>query len=179
LNNPVEISWSGGNLSGFVQISLINVTTNSIALQIDVIENTGEYVWIVGDGLAGTGDIYRFYIQEYPWPPSTWAYGSDFTISDTCIDIVFGCTDSTACNFNLLATDDDGSCLPDANGDGICDSMCPEDLDLDGFVTITDLLLILSEFGCTSSCSNDVNQDGFVTVEDLLLILSVFGTTCE
>ena len=54
-----------------------------------------------------------------------------------------------------------------------------EDLNLDGYITISDLLLILSEFGCTSSCSNDVNQDGYVTVDDLLLILSVFGNTCE
>ena len=38
-------------------------------------------------------------------------------------DEVPGCTDMAACNYNMLATDDDGSCdFADADGDGICDS---------------------------------------------------------
>jgi len=45
-------------------------------------------------------------------------------------------------------------------------------------VTVQDLLLVLSEFGCSFSCENDINQDGNVTVDDLLLILGAFGSTC-
>ena len=38
-------------------------------------------------------------------------------------DEVLGCTDMAACNYNSMATDDDGSCdFADADGDGICDS---------------------------------------------------------
>ena len=38
-------------------------------------------------------------------------------------DEVPGCTDMAACNYNMMATDDDGSCdFADADGDGICDS---------------------------------------------------------
>lgn len=38
-------------------------------------------------------------------------------------DEVLGCTDMAACNYNMMATDDDGSCdFDDADGDGICDS---------------------------------------------------------
>ena len=70
-------------------------------------------------------------------------------------------------------------CLNDFNGDGVCDSICPEDLNSDGYITIQDILLILSEFGCTSLCENDINQDGFVTVDDLLQVLSEFGNTCS
>jgi len=55
---------------------------------------------------------------------------------------------------------------------------CLTDLSDDGAVTVQDLLLVLSEFGCVFSCENDVNQDGNVTVDDLLLILGAFGSTC-
>ena len=70
-------------------------------------------------------------------------------------------------------------CINDINGDGVCDTLCSEDLNSDGAVSVQDLLLVLSEFGCASSCSHDVNQDGYVTVADILLILSVFGDICE
>ena len=56
---------------------------------------------------------------------------------------------------------------------------CPEDLNGDGFISIVDLLLILSDFGCLLLCESDINQDGSVAVDDLLIVLSVFGNTCE
>jgi hypothetical protein len=56
---------------------------------------------------------------------------------------------------------------------------CPADLNSDGSISVQDLLLLLSEFGCVSSCVNDINQDGFVAVDDILILLSVFGNTCE
>jgi len=59
-----------------------------------------------------------------------------------------GCMDSTAGNYNPYVTEDDGSC-----GD-----MCNDD---------------------ESSCTTDVNSDGFVNVSDLLILLSEFGISCE
>jgi V8-like Glu-specific endopeptidase len=70
-------------------------------------------------------------------------------------------------------------CINDINGDGICDPLCSEDINSDGIVSVQDLLLVLSEFGCISLCENDVNQDGYVTVDDILLLLSEFGNICE
>ena len=125
-----------------------------------------------------------------------------------------GCTDSSACNYDDSATEDDGSCIVndecgvcggdgipegycycygnqldslgvcggdceyDLNNDGVCDPLCPADISGDGAVTVQDLLLVLSEFGCSVSCENDVTQDGYVAVDDLLLILGAFGSTC-
>ena len=63
--------------------------------------------------------------------------------------------------------------------DSLCASTCIEDLDSDGYITIQDLLLILSDFGCVSSCENDITEDGFVSVYDVLIVLSGFGNACE
>ena len=63
--------------------------------------------------------------------------------------------------------------------DSLCASTCVEDLNSDGYITIQDVLLVLSDFGCVSSCENDVTQDGFVSVDDILLVLSEFGNACE
>jgi hypothetical protein len=193
LGDAVLISWTGGNPSVEIGISLINVTSNTSLGLIAMVDNTGGYLWEVEGMAAGTGTLYRFYIQEYPYPPSSWSYGNEFTVVDDCVDVITGCTDSSACNYDSTSSEDDGSCLytvdalgicggdclEDSNNDGVCDATCPEDLNSDGFITIQDLLLILSEFGCDTSCLNDATQDGNVAVDDLLLILSAFGNACD
>ena len=55
---------------------------------------------------------------------------------------------------------------------------CGEDVDNDGFVTVGDILIVLTEYGCATGCLNDVNLDGVVSVLDILLILGAFGTDC-
>ena len=55
---------------------------------------------------------------------------------------------------------------------------CPEDVDGDGNVTVSDLLAILSEFGCSTGCQYDINQDGIVGVGDILEVLAAFGDAC-
>ena len=56
---------------------------------------------------------------------------------------------------------------------------CPEDVDEDGLVTVSDLLLVLGEFGCTADCGReDISGDGMVTVNDLLDLLGSFGDPC-
>ena len=55
---------------------------------------------------------------------------------------------------------------------------CGEDVDNDGLVTVVDILLVLTEYGCVTECLNDINMDGFVNVSDILMILAAFGTEC-
>jgi Ca2+-binding EF-hand superfamily protein len=55
---------------------------------------------------------------------------------------------------------------------------CAADLDNDGFITVTDILLLLGEFGCSTNCSFDLDADGIIGVSDILAILAVFGTEC-
>ena len=59
-----------------------------------------------------------------------------------------------------------GTCtIIDANGDGVN--------------SVSDILLVLAEFGCTSGCTADVTGDGNVSVSDLLSLLSGFGEACN
>jgi Ca2+-binding EF-hand superfamily protein len=55
---------------------------------------------------------------------------------------------------------------------------CPGDWNNDGIVSISDMLLVLSEFGCAESCNYDMNGNGSVTTTDILQMLSLFGSTC-
>jgi hypothetical protein len=171
LGDEVLISWSGGNPNSAIYISLINVTTNTSEGSIDIVDNTGEYLWVISDVIAGTGVVYRFYIQDYPWPPNSWSYGSDFIILDDCYDIVYGCTDSLAPNYDVDATINDGSCE-------FVSCACPEDVNGDGVLSVPDILVLLADFSCLSECSADINGDDATNVQDLLLLLAVFGTSC-
>ena len=58
-----------------------------------------------------------------------------------------GCTDPEAGNFNPLATVDDGSCGEACNTNS--DSICETDIDNDGLISVSDLLLLLGDFGST------------------------------
>jgi len=58
---------------------------------------------------------------------------------------------------------------------------CPGDLDGDSQVTLTDLSILLANFGAPSGAlpeDGDLDGDGDVDLTDLSLLLSVFGTVC-
>jgi hypothetical protein len=59
------------------------------------------------------------------------------------------------------------------------DQACPGDMDNDGVVTVADMLLVLTDFGCVGNCPMDINGDGSTNVTDVLLVLSAFGTVCN
>jgi len=46
-------------------------------------------------------------------------------------------------------------------------------------VNVTDLTMLLGEYGCLSDCENDLSDDGQITSTDVSLFLQMFGTTCE
>ena len=52
---------------------------------------------------------------------------------------------------------------------------CPEDINGDGVVNITDLLALLSAWGSCAGCPEDINGDGVVNITDLLALLSAWG----
>ena len=77
-----------------------------------------------------------------------------------------GCTDESAGNYSPLATIDDGSCGEPCSPGG--DSSCPTDITGDGFVNVSDLLELLSDFGAECiieviefTCGDPMNYHGY------------------
>ena len=138
--------------------------------------------------------------------PEAINYNPLATVDDgSCIVDTPGCTDPNACNYNTEATSDDGSCtypdsfetscgtctydcdgtcLADADGDGICDTCecpgCQDEAACNYDATATDPGACFYPdpgFNCdgTSLCLEDLNGNGAIEVGDVLLILSEFG----
>ncbi len=96
------------------------------------------------------------------------------TDDGSCLFEVLGCTYEAALNFVSNATVDDGSCLFPTIG--VLGCTYPEasnynvNADSDNGSCLFDLV---------SSCPEDVNSDGLVDVTDFLQLLGAFGTSCE
>jgi len=138
--------------------------------------------------LAGHPDVIS--IGSYS-PNGSNGYGSYATAAGMSIgaiqvnEIVSGCTEETACNYNSEANVDDGSCIqagcmdPDACNydedagceDGSCDdSCCPgPGCCSEGMYWDWDSL------ACYISKPADINLDGCVELNDLLGLLSAYG----
>lgn len=70
----------------------------------------------------------------------------------------------------------------DNNCDGIIDENeahpCPGDFNFDGQISVDDLLVFLTDFGCLVDCDADFTGDSSVDIQDLLGFLAVFGDAC-
>jgi len=65
------------------------------------------------------------------------------------------------------------------NGGNTIADVCPDcpDINGDGYVNVSDLLVVIDQWGLTNSPA-DVNQDGIVNVSDLLMVVGNWGE-CE
>ncbi|MHC4428803.1 MAG: dockerin type I domain-containing protein, partial [Planctomycetota bacterium] len=108
-----------------------------------------------------------------------WFY-KEFRIAD-----VAGIANTSQFQVRFTASDLGGGSVIEAGVDGVqivsrgCDGSIPEDLDGDGMVSTSDLLILLSAWGpCPDPpdpCPADFDGDGSVGTSDLLQLLSAWG----
>ena len=152
-------------------------------------------------GLTGTGN-WTFEVVNGWATSANVAYDVAFTFNGICTaNLVPGCTDPNACNYDATATVEDssctyapnyftctGDCVNDSDGDGVCDELevpgCTDPEACNYNQNATDNVgceLPESGFDCDgnplSSCPEDLNENGLVEIGDMLLLLSDFG--CE
>ena len=173
VGSDAEIGWSITQYNGWALVSGALDSYENICLE------DGCYPFNMydgnGDGWIETTITISYTLTNEVIFSGTLEYGNveslNIQIGDS-IECSFACTDPTACNFNPLVDTDDGSCE-------YTSCACIGDINGDGTITVADLLIVLSDFGCTSDCMADVDGDGFVTVADLLALLAAYGETCE
>jgi len=84
-----------------------------------------------------------------------------------------GCTTNSALNYNPAATIDDGSCSYPAPIEGCT---YPGATNYDSAATSDNGSCI---FSSTTPCPEDINNDGIIAVSDLLLFIAAYGNTCN
>ncbi len=185
---PAETSWTVSDENGATVMSGGSYSNAETTYVSSECLTYGCYTLTVNDSF-GDGMSYNNVVGDYVLTNSYGdvlamiVEGGDFgseAIHQFCIEFdgVSGCIEMDACNYDSNATEP-AACIYPVEGfdcDGI--SLCPLDLNSNGTVEVSDLLIILADFGCTSDCVGDVNGDGFVTVADVLSILSSFGDPC-
>lgn len=85
---------------------------------------------------------------------------------------VGGCTYPAACNYDSSATADDGSC--EFTSCVVLGCTYPGAENFDSLATDDDGSCTFAESGCVG----DLNGDGLIATSDLLVFLSLFGTSC-
>jgi hypothetical protein len=86
------------------------------------------------------------------------------------VEDVEGCTYSTAVNYFEMATSDDGSCLFPG-----CMDLEALNYSVHFNVPSKDCVYALQ----TTDCEGDISGDGVVNVSDLLVLLANFGIECK
>jgi len=103
-----------------------------------------------------------------------------FNVPDGYVDISGDCNDQLDTVFpGAPGTGEgiDNNCDNEITGDENFPS-CIGDFDDDMLRTVSDLTVLLAEFGCTLDCEADLTNDGQVTAQDISAFLSVFGFSC-
>ena len=84
---------------------------------------------------------------------------------------IWGCTYEGAANFAVYADVENGSCVYAGCTD-------PAALNHYPFITVDDGSCVYGEVG-DPTCPSDIDQDGAVTTSDLLIMLTEFGSICD
>ncbi|MDE0979192.1 MAG: endonuclease [Flavobacteriales bacterium] len=163
--------WNGDPGTGWDVAGTSSATTNHTLIRKPTVSTGNAGDWTPSAGTSE--DDSEWLVLEMDNWDDVGAHAADAVCdpSSNETDDVLGCYYTAACNFNEAATQDDGSCefescvllgctylyalnySEEANDDdGTCifgntEGECASDINMDGTVSVSDLLLLLTEFG--------------------------------
>jgi chitinase len=163
-DNQAQTPYLTGNNGLDTFVSFDDTTSVSLkASFINLFNLRGAIIWeITGDYLEtapGSGII-----SETPL-----ANRLNEVFCEGFVPVIPGCMNPEAMNYNVLANEEDGSCI-------LHGCMYPSALNYNPQATIDDLSCI---FEAAAGCAADINGDGSVNVADLLIFTSEYGSACE
>jgi hypothetical protein len=148
---------NGGNIlvNDFVGVAIF--VTGEILQEQNTIDENGRILISQFTTNGGVDACYNFQIRRFnedgtPFDPPGPETSEFYQYTNQCINIPEPQLESLACIF---------------------------DLDDNGQVSISDLLILLTLYGCNSNCLIDLNGDGDTGFEEVASFLSVFNQTCE
>jgi hypothetical protein len=197
VNIPISAVISGDD-TGLLNQIIISVETPDFHNDIIGVEN-------ILIGMNSSGAFSETYITApdcgstlYSNLETYWGYDIDMVLSIAgCYADIYGCTYSTAINYDAFATDDDGSCLFE-----VCDPNAGYNSGYetgleDGYLNGEDAGYDMGLAECDpnagyqngwedgfeaalneANCPGDLDNDGSVSTGDLLVFLSSFGANC-
>lgn len=138
-------------------------------------DNTGEET-VTLDGSNSTDDTFIF---NWTWTEGATELGTFSPTLSVSLPVgIHTITLTVEDEFGVTSTDDVIVTVNPAGGGGCA---CAGDFDNDGDRDITDLAILLSNFGRSDSpdnCSGNIDGDGDVDIGDLAIMLSGFGLPC-
>ena len=168
-------SWQKLIFSGsHAQVQSLNISTEPTDDSVDssLLVNDGEVLFpnlpLGFDTSLPAGSVMKS-------SPGNWLY----VLND--INVIPGCTNPNATNYDPTANTDDGTCTYPTSFNLPPNPIYPSsDMNQDGSVSVEDVLQLLSKFGSNYTQPNfsahlDVNNDGNIGVEELLTLLQFYG----
>jgi hypothetical protein len=169
----------GVNANGF-WYSAVDLSAFAISMAAPA-DGSGSYQYIFGNAFDGTTITLSTCVQSGLWGTAAPRVGTQTLVQydddnptdglhDTafeCYDYTYGvCPDPLGAAIGLMNLGEGTGCP------------CPGDFNGDSIRDISDLAIILSEFGSTNGGCDDINGDGVTDISDLAAFLSTFGVPC-
>lgn len=157
----VEVLWQSTETTTGFQFDINGSTLTSVEGGL-----TEEYAWMISHNdfrIVGVALSASSFIPPQSEPTHL------LTVHVTNVDDVISFSEVIFVNDQTETID------VDASDELVIFALCPEDVNSDGVVDVSDILEIVGAWGDLSG-PQDVNEDGIVNVTDLLAVVDAWGT---